>query len=208
MLKEVKPLLILFAISLICQNFGPLSYNLGHVLSFSFILLYLCVTVLKTKKDIFFLPIFLIIALMITRCGDSLIQLLLLPAFLLLLITYSEFRKYQKKDHIVLFFVSAFFAIVFFLYEYCAEGWYAAQYCSVFFSSVCSFIYSRSLHIGPTFFGFFIFVSFFIYHFVLFILSKNRNIIKFVFAVVLLNLFLSGLTCCLSLLQNITTACF
>ncbi len=190
-MKTTKPLIILFVIGLICQSFGPLSCDMGRLLVFGFILIYFFVTTPFKKKRAFSIPVFFVFSLLTARLNDTLGQLSALSAFLFVLALYSRWCGNSKGEHVISFLTSAVFTTVFFLYEYFPESWYAVEYFARLYSSICSFTYSRVLNLGPTSFGFFLLVSFVIFHCVIYLLDRNRSLFRLILS--LIYLFLSSI---------------
>lgn len=194
--QRIKPLMILLAIGFICQNFGPLSYDLGSLLSLTTLLIYFFICTPVEKKSILHLPIFVIFALILLRFNDPLIQLSGLSALLFFLTLYATWQNYPKEEHVISLFTAVFFTLMIFLYRYFSECWYLVELYARQFSSVCGFVFSRTLNLGPTSFGFFILLSFLVYHCVLFALSKKRSTLRFSLALLYLfcvNVFFVGI---------------
>ena len=88
-----------------------------------------------------------------------------------------------SDDHIISLLVSIFFSFVVFFYQYFSDYWYFTQLYANVFSDICGFLYARVLNLSPSSFGFFIFVSFVIYHLIIFGLSKKRSIVRLSLAI-------------------------
>jgi hypothetical protein len=208
--QRVKPLIILLSFGFICQNFGPLSYGLGNLLSFTALLTYLFVCIPVKRENLFPLPFFIVCALIITRLDTVTVQLSGLSLLLFIVTLYCIWRNYSKEEHMLSLLTTVFFTVVIFWYRYFPEGWYFVELYARFFSSVCGFVYSRTLNLGPTAFGFFIVLSFVIYHFVFFMLRKKGSAFQLSLALLYLfivNIFFVGINLfSSSIIRNYTFA--
>ncbi|MEI6127271.1 MAG: DUF4350 domain-containing protein [Pseudomonadota bacterium] len=197
MKKTLTPLLILFALCCIVQSFGPLSFDIGRLLTISFTLFYfLCFT--WTKREKIFLSFIVLTVLIFTvRFSDPLFQLSCLTLLLSATVLYTRWRVHPCEEHSISLLAAALFTITFFLYEYIPECWYAANAYAHFFSMLCSRVYCRPLSLGPTSFGLFIFIIFVLYHLTLFILSKKSGWLRLGLALaylICMNVLYTGLT--------------
>lgn len=175
-----KPLLILLSLGLVCQNFGPVSDGLGRLLVFCLLTVYFFAAVPRQKGRAIAMCLFIAGALFTVRLNDPLLQLTGISLLLFALALYARWRGLSENVHALALLSAVVFAVIFYLYKYFPEGWYAAEACARFFSYICSKIYFRRLSLGTTAFGFFIFISFVIYHAVLFGLERKRSITRFV----------------------------
>ncbi len=220
MRDQFKTFIVLLVFGLICQNFGPLSKAAESLLVFTPLVVYiflssslnLCIWSKKADSapsgshygsvgvhpalaffiEKFVLYIFFIVfALVISRISNNLLQLSALSAFLLCLYLLNARKKTSLNEHAIPLLITIFFAFVIFFYEYFPNCWHFVQLYARVFSSVCGFIFNTVLNLGPTSFGFFILVSFVIYHSVLFVLNRDRSVTRFCLA--LLYIYLAGI---------------
>lgn len=201
-LLGIKPLLILLSFGLICRDLGPISNRLEGILLFTVLVIYVVanhplrnwrasrygvilnpVTSLLLKLILPY-TVFTAAALFIARLSNDLLQIIALTAFLFGLRWFARRRDEPSDGHLVSIVTTIFFAFTIFLHHYFADGWYVVQSYSSLFSTVCSFIYATLLNLGPTSFGFFIFISFILYHIVIFGLSVNRSVARLFIAAV------------------------
>ncbi|MGR3220266.1 MAG: hypothetical protein ACUZ8H_10675 [Candidatus Anammoxibacter sp.] len=193
---SIKPFLILLVLGFSCRNFGPISFRLEGLLILTCLVVYIFAcnplrrlsvnngnsnldpaTVL-TVKGILPYPVLIVFAVFISQVSGNLFQLFALSAFLVSLLFFSRWRRESTDVHIVSILTTILFTFVIFFYQYFTEYWYIVELYAWLFSKVCGFIYARVLNLGPTSFGFFIFISFVIYHGIIFGLSKNRSLIR------------------------------
>lgn len=217
MLQNIKLFITLFALGLVCQNFGPISNRLEGVLLLTSLVSYLfiCVPIIKSKNSgvsylnndnnseanqnsselnsSSVLPVTILsyialiaIALSLSWVTNDLIQLCILIAFLLCILLFSKYRGLSTIEHTHSILITSVFLLIILLYTYFTDCWYVVGLYSALFSNICGFIYARILNLGPTSFGFFILVSFVIYHTTRFALSKQRSVLRLSFALLYL----------------------
>lgn len=173
--NQIKSLLILLTFGFICQNFGPISDDLGGVLTLILLVVYFFTTVPVKIGDAVYVAVFVIFSVFVSRLSNDIVQLSGLVAFLFGLWLFSRWRGYSTREHVISLLVTVFFTFVLFLYQYLPECWYITRLYASLFSHFCGLVYVRTLNLGHTSIGFFIVVSFIIYHLVTFTLNKERS---------------------------------
>ncbi len=195
---SIRHFLILLAFGLVCQNFGPISSSLESLLVSTTLIVYIficnplkAINIQKDEnlsfsiiiKSIIPYTCLIIFALFAGRISDDILQLATISAFFLCLLFFSYWRKESIATHTVSLFTTLFFTFAIFLYQYHHDYWYLIQAYSQIFSTICGFLYARTLNLGPSSFGFFIFFSFIIYHLTIFGISNNRSIVRLILAI-------------------------
>lgn len=220
MIQSIKPLIILFVLGLICQNFGPISVRLEGLLVITSLIVYIficnrqgvvsnksCkadtnlshnvnesaneVKINKTLSANFYIVILSYIALialatLIGWISNDILQLSVLAGLIFCAFIFSKWRSYSTGEHSISLFITIFFLFVILFYEYFSDCWYLIHLYADLFSTICGFIYARVLNLGPTSFGFFILLSFVIFHTIYFVLAKKRSLARFGFALLYL----------------------
>lgn len=180
----MQSLLVLAAIGSICRDFGPLSDALTSSVTIILLVLYQCSTLAEKQERYTSLPLGLIFIFCIALNSHAVLQLGMLCAYLFILQIYSRNRGNDASHHGLSLSTTALYTLVYFCYRYFPEGWYAADYCAGLFSTLCSYVFTRELHFGPTGCGLFIVCAFFLYHTARLLLgSKSRqSILRYVCA--------------------------
>jgi len=178
MKKNLSILLILCAVGVIRQDFGPLSFELGRLLAIILMAAYVLFLLPLSEACIFLLPGIVVGCLLALRQDQLFLQL---SGVSLILFAVSLYARWCRKPHESIdigMLMVAFCACFSFLYEYNTACWYAVEYISQLFSSVCSFVYRRQLDLGPSCYGFFIIVPFTMLHTLTYCLDRRRSTLR------------------------------
>ncbi len=181
----LQPLLILFAIGIICRDYGPLSTALSSVITTACLLLYHCSTVPLKHERWISLPGAVIAAGAIALGNYSILQLGLLCLYLFSMLVYARTRVYDSIPHGTALLTTLLFFFAYFCYRYFPQGWYTADYLAGLFSTLYTYIFTRQLQFGPTGCGLFIVLVFLLYNVVIFYAGQKskRTTMRFLVAV-------------------------
>ncbi|MCP4713678.1 MAG: hypothetical protein GY868_01065 [Deltaproteobacteria bacterium] len=183
MKQILTTLLIIIALGVCTHNVGPISDYLATLVVFGVVLSALLVGQFTARARFILLLAGFFPALVIARLTSVVPRLALLGAVLGLVAVYCRKRGVPFQGYLVAFMTTVVFTVLYGLYLYLPEGWYAAEAVSRYFSQCCSLIYGKKLNLGATSYGLFIGAAFLITHSVIYWLNSERSLTRFAAAV-------------------------
>ncbi len=156
--------LILGSVGLICRDYGPVSSALEAFLLTAVLTVYSWISISGIKKRTAVFLTAIVLSICVARFHDPLLQLCLLAVQIFFMHVLSDRSRKQDRHQAVLLLTVVSYLLLYTLYRCSAEGWYAVEWFSDIYSSICSVLFTREIRLGPTAFGLLIVLVFILYH--------------------------------------------
>lgn len=180
-----SPFLLLSAALVLTRDLGPVSLPASCLAVLLLAATYCLLTLPDTVTRAVGVLAAALLSGLASRTGEPVVQLCVLTGFAGIMFLCARLRKASMQAHALSLLSLFLFTIIYFLYRYLPQGWYAAAAVARVIATACSFVSARDLALGPTCLGLPVLAAAVSFHLSALYLSSKRSVTRLAAALLL-----------------------